>query len=70
MKFARVCALQMSENLNEIDLEIIENREVVWVLLARVMGIVEDARGILLGEELAEELEEARSARSVAREMP
>lgn len=69
MKFARVCALQMSENLNEIDLEIIENREVVWVLLARVMGIVEDARGILLGEELAEELEAAPSARPVAREM-
>ncbi len=60
----------MSETLNEIDLEIIENGEDDWVLFAHIMGIVEDALGNLLGEELAEELEEARRARSVAREMP
>lgn len=41
MKSAKACALQMSETLNEIGLEIIENREDDWVLFAHIMGIVE-----------------------------
>ncbi len=56
MKSAKECALHMSETLNEIELKIIENGEDDWVLFAHIMGIVEEARGILLSEELAEEL--------------
>lgn len=43
----------MSEALNGVELEIIENGEEDWVLFAHIMGIVEEAHGVLLSDELA-----------------